>query len=48
MIDIVENIIGITMGDTPYDDIILAAAFVLGLTCILIVVQVFKYFIERR
>lgn len=48
MIEIVEQIMGITLGDTAYDDIILAGAFILGLTAILIVVQIFKYFIERR
>lgn len=48
MIEIVENILGITLGDTAYDDIILTAGFILGLMSILVVVQVFKYFIERR
>ena len=47
MISIVEEIIGITLGETPYDDIILTGAFILGLTALLIVVQVFKSFIER-
>lgn len=48
MIEVVEQIMGINLGDTAYDDIILAGAFILGLTAILIVVQIFKYFIERR
>lgn len=48
MIEIIEQIMGITLGDTAYDDIILAGALILGLTAILIVVQIFKYFIERR
>lgn len=48
MIEIVENILGITLGDTAYDDIILAGAFILGLTAILIVVQVFKSLLDRR
>lgn len=48
MIAIVENILGITLGDTAYDDILLAGAYILGLTAILIVVQVFKSFIDRR
>ena len=48
MISIVEDILGITIGDTAYDDILLAGAYILGLTAILIVVQVFKTFIDRR
>lgn len=48
MIEVIEQIMGITLGDTAYDDIILAGSLVLGLTAILIVVQIFKYFIERR
>lgn len=48
MISIVENILGITIGDTAYDDILLAGAYILGLTAILIVVQVFKTFLDRR
>lgn len=48
MIAIVENILGITLGDTAYDDILLAGAYILGLTAILIVVQVFKSFLDRR
>lgn len=48
MISIVEDILGITIGDTAYDDILLAGAYILGLTAILIVVQVFKTFLDRR
>lgn len=45
---IVEDIIGITFGQTAYDDILVAGSFILGLTAILIVVQVFRSLIERR
>lgn len=48
MITIVEEILGITLGDTAYDDILLAGSYILGLTAILIVVQVFKSFLDRR
>lgn len=48
MISIVEEIMGITLGDTAYDDILLAGALILGITAILIVVQVFKSFLDRR
>lgn len=48
MIAIVEQILGITLGDTAYDDILIAGAYILGLTAILIVVQVFKSFLDRR
>lgn len=48
MMMIVENITGITYGQTAYDDILIAGAFILGLTAILIVIQVFRSFIDRR
>lgn len=45
---IVENIVGITFGQTAYDDILVAGSYILGLTAILIVVQVFRSLLERR
>lgn len=48
MMTIVENITGITLGQTAYDDILIAGTFILGLTAILIVIQVFRSLIERR
>lgn len=47
MIEIIENIIGITLGETSYDDIIVTGALMLGITSILIVIQVFKTILRR-
>lgn len=47
MIDIVEQIIGITLGETSYDDIIVTGALMLGITSILIIIQVFKSILRR-
>lgn len=47
MIDIVEDIIGLELGQTAYDDIILTGALILGIMSILIIVQIFKSFLER-
>lgn len=48
MIEIAQDILGITLGETSYDDIIMITAVILGVTAILIVVQVFKSFLNRR
>lgn len=45
MIQIVEEILGITLGTTAYDDIIVTGALVLGITSILLFISVFKKFI---
>lgn len=47
MIEIVEQIIGITLGDTSYGDIIVTGALMLGITSILIIIQVFKSILRR-
>lgn len=47
MIEIVEQIIGITLGVTSYDDIIVTGALMLGITSILIIIQVFKSILRR-
>lgn len=47
MIEIVEQIIGITLGKTSYDDIIVTGALMLGITSILIIIQVFKSILRR-
>lgn len=47
MIEIVEKILGITLGETSYDDIIVSGALMLGITSILIIIQVFKTILRR-
>lgn len=47
MIDIVQEILGIELGQTAYDDIILTGALIIGIMSILIIVQIFKRFLER-
>lgn len=47
MIEITEQILGITLGTTSYDDIIVAGALMLGITSILIVIQIFKTILRR-
>ena len=47
MIEIVEQILGITLGETSYDDIIVSGALILGITSILIIIQVFKTILRR-
>ena len=47
MIDIIEQIIGISLGETSYDDIIVTGALILGITSILIIIQVFKSILRR-
>lgn len=47
MIEIIEKIIGITYGETSYDDIIVSGALILGITSILLIIQTFKSFLRR-
>lgn len=47
MIEIIEEILGITLGTTSYDDIIVSGALILGITSILIIIQVFKSILRR-
>lgn len=47
MIEIMENIIGYTWGTTSYDDIIATGALILGLTCILLVINIMKGILKR-
>ena len=42
MISVVEQILGISFGETSYDDIIASGALILGITAILVIIQVFK------
>lgn len=42
MIEIVEQIIGIELGQTCYDDVIVTGALFLGVTAILIFIQILK------
>lgn len=47
MIEVMEQILGYTWGDTSYDDIIAAGALMLGLMAILLVINIFKWIIGR-
>lgn len=42
MINIAQQILGITIGATAYDDIIIILSAILGLTCIFIIIYVLK------
>lgn len=42
MIQIVEEILGIALGETPYDDLIVTGALMVGITSILLFISVFK------
>ena len=46
MIKIMEQILGYEFGTTSYDDIIVTGAMFLGITCILLVLNLFKSFIK--
>lgn len=46
MIQIIEEILGFTFGTTAYDDYIVSGAVLLGFTSILLVISVFKKFIN--
>lgn len=46
MIEIMEKILGYEFGATSYDDIIVTGAMFLGITCILLVINLFKSFIR--
>lgn len=46
MINIMEQIIGYEFGTTSYDDIIVSGALILSITCILLVINLFKSFIK--
>lgn len=46
MITIIEEILGITMGQTAYDDYIVTGAILLGFTSILLIISVFKKFLN--
>lgn len=46
MIEIMEQILGYELGTTSYDDIIVTGAMFLGITCILLVLNLFKSFIK--
>lgn len=48
MIEIAQEILGITLGETSYDDIIMILAVIIGMTAILVVIQVFKSILNRR
>lgn len=45
MIEIIEEILGITFGTTAYDDLIVTGALMIGITAILLFISVFKKFI---
>lgn len=47
LIEIMESILGFQWGTTSYDDIIAAGALMLGITAILLVINLFKSFITR-
>ena len=47
MISVVEQILGISFGQTSYDDIIASGALILGITSILVIIQVFKSILRR-
>lgn len=47
MIEIMEQIIGITYGETSYDDILVSGAFILGITSILVIIQIFRSLLKR-
>lgn len=46
MINIVEQILGVTFGATSYDDIITSGALLLGITSILLIIYIFKRIIN--
>lgn len=46
MIDVMELILGYEWGTTSYDDILASGAFVLALSCILLVINIFKSFVR--
>lgn len=47
MIEIIEQIIGITYGETSYDDIIVSGSFILGMASIFVIITIFKSLIKR-
>lgn len=47
MIEIIEQIIGITYGTTSYDDIIVSGSLILGMTSILVIIQIFRSLLKR-
>lgn len=46
MIQIIEEILGITFGSTAYDDYIVSGAVLIGFTSILLFISVFKKFLN--
>lgn len=46
MINVVEQILGYSWGRTSYDDMIAAGALLLGMTAILLVINLFKSFLR--
>lgn len=46
MIEVMEQILGYSWGETSYDDMIAAGALLLGLTAILLVINLLKSFLR--
>lgn len=46
MIEIMEQILGYEFGTTSYDDVIVTGAMFLGITCIMLVINLFKSFLR--
>lgn len=46
MIEVMEEILGVTFGMTAYDDYIVTGAILLAFTAILLFISVFKKFIN--
>lgn len=46
MIQIMEQMLGFTFGETSYDDVLVIGAFTLGIMAILMIVQIFKYILR--
>lgn len=48
MIDVAEMMLGVELGQTAYDDILLVVAYILGYTAILLIFNLLLGFLRRR